>query len=91
MNSANCKIDHRYVDNSWARIHVPILTILAITLSLGGFYGYRQVEAKQARIDAACNQYEMKIAHVRLNPDLGDSLEMERPYFCPPESVEVSR
>ena len=91
MNSANCKIDHRYVDNSWAIIHAPILTILAITLSLGGFYGYRQVEAKQARIDAACNPYEMNVAKVRLNPDLGDSSEMVRLYFCPPQSLVVSR
>jgi hypothetical protein len=91
MNSANCKIDHRPVDNSWARIHVPILTILAIALSLSGFYGYRQAEAKQARIDAACNQYEMNVAKVRLNPYLGDSSDMERPDFCPPESLGVSR
>jgi hypothetical protein len=87
MNSANYQIDHRPEDNSWRVIHAPILAILAISLSLGGFIGYRQSEAKQARIDAACNQYEMNVAKVRLNPYMGDSSELERPYFCPAESV----
>lgn len=91
MNSANCQIDQRPEDKSWARILVPVLAILLVTVPIAGYIGYLDMEAKQARIDAACNQYEMNVAKVRLNPYLGDSSEMERPYFCTPESVEVSQ
>jgi tryptophan-rich sensory protein len=87
MNSANYQIDRRPVDNSWARILAPVLAILFVSVPIAGYVVYRQVEAKQARIDAACNQYEMNVAKVRLNPYMGDSSELERPYFCPAESI----
>lgn len=91
MNIENCQTEDSQGVSDIKSIGLPIIGIMVLGLTIGIYFGHLASELKQARIDAACNDFEMLVAKVMLDPSLGDSSEIERPYICPLPNIEISK